>query len=423
MLYSLAMRRWGACFAVVLAMGCDSGGGMTQPTIDAGPPSGSCGSVRLTSYTAGPSGWCEVDRTLPVMPAFVRSGMTAAIGEPWNGGAYRGDPGEACGECWEIDTINGSAVVMITDLCPIEGNPLCAGAHFHIDLATEAASVLGAGGLDEGSARRVPCPVEGNVHVLVSDANPTYLRFAMLSHRIPIRRVSVRGAGDGVAADNPWVDATRSGGAWEVRDAGELANGGSGVAFRIESAQGQTLESSVTVPLSQGAIDLGVQLDDVMPAPGGACVYEPPALIYGDEWGGIDQVRWGLNAWGEAEAGFHGEVADGCYDGSASCVRVDQLAQWSGFHLYYRQPFPASIFARLSLRARTAAGEGMITVSPGNEGARCEGTTVAVSSEAFTEVTIQLSDVCAGIEDLSLVTVENPGPSIALVIDEVRFSH
>lgn len=408
------MRRWSTCLAVLIAIGCD-GGTHTGPMADAGAPSATCGSVRLTTYTAGPSGWCEVDRTLPALPAFVRSGMTAAIAEPWNGGSYGGESGEACGECWEIDTLNGTQVVMITDLCPIEGNPLCAGGHFHIDLASEAGVALGTAGLEEGSARRVPCPVEGNAHVLVIDANPWYVRFAILNHRIPIRAVSVRGTGE-------WIAARRSGGAWEVSGDGELAGGGAGISFRLESAQGQVADSSAIVPLTSGStFDLGVQLDDVDPSTGGACVYEPPAAVYDDGWGGIDEVRWAINPWGAAQSGFYGEVGEGCYGGSASCVRVDQLAQWSGFHLYYRHPFPASTFARLSLQARTVTGEGMITVSPANETARCEGTTVPIT-DTFTEITIDLAGACAGIDRLSMITVENPGPDIALVLDDVRFS-
>ena len=141
--------------------------------------------------------------------------MTAAIAEPWNVG--EGDAaGEACGECWEVDTIAGTQIVMVDNLCPIEGNPLCAGGHFHLDLAMPAARAVGGAALVEGQARRVPCPVEGNVHVLVNDENVRYLRVAFLNHRVPIRSVEFRGAGPGVTGENPWTPLRRSGGAWEV---------------------------------------------------------------------------------------------------------------------------------------------------------------------------------------------------------------
>ncbi|MCC6877275.1 MAG: hypothetical protein IT378_23420 [Sandaracinaceae bacterium] len=407
------------CLALVL-FGC--GSSVPPPPVDAGPPSEGCTSVRLTTYTAGARGWCELDRTLPILPPFVRQGLTAAVAEPWNGSAYRGDPGEACGECWEVDTISATQTVMITDLCPIEGNTLCAGGHFHLDLASEAAAALMGGALDEGAARRVPCPVTGNVHAVVNDTNEWYLRIAFANHRIPIRAAEVRGAGAGVAADNPWLPLRRSGGAWDVSGDGRaLANGGTGVSFRITSAQGQTVESAAVVsPVTGQSFDLGVQLDDVSPVPGGACVFEPPAEIYRDRWGGIDEVRWAINPWGEAEAGFHGETTAGCFSGS--CVRVEALGQWSGFHLYYRQRFPTSTFRQVVLRLRTESGEGEVQVSPGNDTDRCTGTRTAVGPD-WIELTISLAEVCGGVSMLSSVTVENPGPRIALLLDDVRFEH
>lgn len=130
-----------------------------------------CASVRLTYYTAASGGWCEFDRTLPILPSFVREGMTVAVAEPYNGSSYGGEPGEACGECWEFDTLGGTQVVMVHDLCPIEGNPVCAGSHFHFDLASEVAQKLYLDGLNEGRVRRVPCPVSGNIYVQILNWN------------------------------------------------------------------------------------------------------------------------------------------------------------------------------------------------------------------------------------------------------------
>ena len=56
--------------------------GTSGPRIDAGAPSESCGSVRLTTYeTAGEGGWCEYPTNLPMLPAFVRDGFHAAIAD------------------------------------------------------------------------------------------------------------------------------------------------------------------------------------------------------------------------------------------------------------------------------------------------------------------------------------------------------
>lgn len=388
---------------------------------DAGPtPGDTCGSIRLTSYTASATGWCEFDRTQSFLPTFVRSGLTAAIAEPWNGGSYGGASGEACGECWEISTIHDTRVVMIHDLCPIAGNVPCNGSHFHFDLASEAGTALGAGGMDEGSARRVPCPVTGNAHIQVNDLNPNYLRAAFVNHRIPIRLAEVRGAGAGVGADNPWHPMERSGGAWQVSVSGSgVANGGTGFSIRLTSTQGEVVESSVVVPSSTAnrtSVDLGVQLTDQASA-GAMCSYMPPAGVFIDDFGGIPSVLWAINPWGAAENG-DGIVSSPCVAGS--CLRVPNLNQWTGFHLYYRQAFPTSTFTSLHVSLRTVSGSGMVTIAPSNDGVRCTETTVPVST-TYAETTIDLATVCTGMTEINGITFDNPGPSIGLLLDDVRF--
>ena len=417
------MRAFPLACVTLLALGCDCGGGdgPNPPGGDAAvQPSETCGSVRLTEYAASNSGgWCEFPREANFLPQFVRDGLTGAIAEPWNGSSYDGDPGESCGECWEIDTINATEIIMIADLCPIEGNPLCAGGHFHIDLASEAADALGGGANDEASARRVPCPVTGNVHIRVLDRNPTYLRFAPMNHRLPIRAVEFRGAGPGVAVDNPWTPATRSGGAWNLSG---NARGGTGISLRITSVQGEVVESTEVIPLEGGSgvnIDLGVQLTDQAPSNGGACEFVPPAVIYAEEFGGIDEMRWMINAWGAAESGPNGPYDQDCYAGT-SCLRVRDLDQWSGFHLYYRQPFPTSTFSQVTLRARTVSGAGMINVAPSNDGERCANSTFAIT-ETYTEITLDIASVCGGLDRLNALTIDNPGADIGLLLDDVRF--
>jgi len=401
-------------------VGCDGGGG---EGLDGGgrPPSlpgPGCNSVRLTSYAASPSGgWCEFPSDLPMLPAFVRDErLTAAVAEPFNGGFLEGEPGEACGECWEVDTVSGTRVVMIDNLCPNEGNPLCQGAHFHLDLSLEAAAALNGGGLDEASARRVACPVEGGVHVLINDENFSYLRLQFVNLRIPVRSATVRASAPGSAA----LPLRRSGGAWEAAGDEPLDAGGEGVVFSITSAQGQTLESDVIVPAHPdrgSTFDLGVQFDDQEPATGGACVFTPPRDIFDDDFGGIDGVRWQINPWGEAEAGFFGRVEDGCFDGA--CLRVMTLAQWSGFHLFYRQSFPTSTFSRVSLRVH-ASSPGEISIAGANDGERCEALTVPVGPEWAT-VSYDVSTSCAAMSEINGITIDNPGADIALTLDDVRF--
>lgn len=418
-------------------LACGGGGGDPAPDGGAGRPDGSvglpdgsvspgpaegCGSVRLTRYDVFAGGWCEFPRDLPVLPSFVRDGMTAAIAQPYAGGAFDGDEGEACGECWEITSTTTTRVVMITDLCPNEGNPLCQGSHFHIDLASEAADTLMAGGLDEGAARRVPCPIEGNIHVLVNDDNLAYLRVAFVNHRVGIRSVELRGVGAGAPADTPWVALNRSGGAWEAHSELALDRGGEGVVFRLTSALGETFTSEAIVPAhppSGTTFDLGVQFEELAAPGGGACEYTPSGVVYEDGWGGIDEVRWMMNPWGEAEMGFFGEVTDGCFGGSASCLRLERFGMFSGVHIFYRGAIPTESFSTLRLRLH-ASEPGEILVAPSMDGERCVEQSVAVGPE-WTEAVIDVTTACAALPRINAVTLDNPGSLVALTLDDIVF--
>lgn len=412
------MRLRPLAIAALLASGCD--GSTPPPPRDGGvplPPGEGCNSVRLTAYEVFAGGWCELPRDLPILPAFVREeGLTAAMAEPFAGGFYEGDLGEACGECWEIDTLTATRTVMIMDLCPNEGNPLCQGGHFHIDLASEGAAILMAGGLDEASARRVPCPVEGSVHVYVNDENFSYLRLQFANHRVPVRRAWIRSTAPG----SPEIALRRSGGAWEAVDDMPLDRGGEGVTFVLESAQGERLESTVVIPThpdTPATFDLGVQFEDRDPPSGGACDFRPPGVVFDDAFGGIDEVRWDINPWGEAEEGFFGPVTDGCYAGA--CLRVERLGTFSGFHLYYRTPFPTATFSTLRMRLRADA-PGELVIGPSHDGERCMEARVPVGPE-WSEVDIDVAAACAALPRINAVTVDNGGPTMDLRLDDVRY--
>lgn len=401
----------------------DGGSPPPRPTGDVGAPSASCGSVRLTSYQPFDRGWCEYDTRYSFLPTFVREGLTAAIAEPWNGSSYGGAPGEACGECWEIDTVTATEVVMITDLCPNQGNSLCQGSHFHIDLTEDAARMVGGGALDEGQARRVPCPVSGDIHLLVNDHEFAYLRVALMNHRVPLRGVEMRATGAGVTGDNPWTALTRSGGAWEAHGSMPHDRGGDGVQFRLTSAQGQVVESSVVVPTRPergSTFDLGVQVDDSMPPEGAACVFETPGDVFVDEFGGIDQVRWQLDPWGPAEGAFFGADDQGCDAGSAGCIRVERFHSGSGMHIYYRQRFPTYTFSSVSLRVRTDGPTSRVQVGPSYEGTRCELSFFDIGPE-WSTITLDVTERCGALEWLNSLSVDLAGADITLFLDNVRF--
>jgi len=412
--------------AGLLAMGCsDDDGGAANSNVN-GNANGNvnttidpdCGSIRTTSYTASERGWCEFSRDLAILPDFVRNGLTFAIAEPWNGGSYGGEPGEACGECWELSNSWATQIVMMHDLCPIQGNPLCAGAILHFDLSQEAAAANQSGGLEAAFARRVPCPVSGNIHVQISDWNEWgYQRLAFVNHRIPIRYASVRASPDG-----SWIPFERSGGAWQVTDGPEPADGDS-VVYRFESAQGQVVEGTNPLPfttVSPGANplvhDTGIQLDDQQP-PDGVCEYVPAGLVYGDEWGGIPEVRWMPNPWSDTDVS---ETSEGCHDDSASCVRVDNMGSWSGMHIYTWQPFPTDSFATLTLWARTLEGTMDLAVGPSHEGTVCGEQQVLVSTE-WTEITFDLAAACNSAPMLSSITLSHGGDAVPLLLDNILF--
>ncbi|OQB11653.1 MAG: hypothetical protein BWY17_03640 [Deltaproteobacteria bacterium ADurb.Bin207] len=341
--------------------------------------------------------------------------MTLAIAEPYNRSSYEGEVGESCGECWELDTLADTRIVMVHDLCPIEGNPLCAGGHFHFDLSGEAAKVLDAQGLFEGQTRRVPCPVDGNVHIQILDRNEWgYVRFQFVNHRIPIRNADYRADNDTV-----WRPVQRSGGAWHVLDDNKtFASGSPGGVFRITSAQGEILECPRVLPYAQSkgtVFDLGAQLTDQHPSSGGTCVFEPPRVVFDDDYGGIDKVRWTMNPWGGAS---DSKVTEGCFQGA--CIRVDNLGQWEGFHIYYRQAFPPSIFSKLTMRVRSTLENSEITVAPSYQGDRCQETSVNVETD-WSDVSIEIASVCAEQPLIDAVTVSNQGKPTVILLDDVMF--
>lgn len=414
------------CLTGLLLFACDDGGGASNnvnnvnnhtnntnnTTIDP-----ACASVRLTSYDAADGGWCEFDRTLPVLPAFVRAGLTTAIAEPWNGGSYGGDPGEACGECWEVDTIGGSRTVMVHDLCPIQGNPLCAGSHFHFDLSGESADALDTHGLNEGRARRVPCPVTGNVHAQILDWNQWgFVRLQFVNHRIPIRAAALR---YGSEPADTWHELARSGGAWAISGA-PAADPGEPIFLRVTSAQGETVVATLAVPLlddSTDHFDLGVQLTDQGESPAGVCEFLPPAAVYADGWGGIDQVRWMPNPWGSTDVN---ETGAGCHDGSASCLRIPNMARWSGMHVYYRQEFPPASYTTISFQIRAENGPMSFLFSLSGGDGPCSETMIEAGTE-WTRYAVELATVCALVPGINTLTWQNTTAEAPFLLDDIRF--
>lgn len=391
------------------------------PAIDAASavdaaPSASCQDVRLTYYDVETAGACEVMDVPAALPAIGQQGLTAAVAEPWWGGSRGGARAEACGECWEITTAHATRTVVVTDLCPIEGNPVCAGSFFHFDLAHTAAVPLDylEAGIVHAQARPVPCPVSGNIFAVIRDANPTFIRFALASPRVPIRQVDVRGGGAGVSATNPWTAMNRDGGAWAA--VGDLTRGGTGVQVRITSALGQTLESSVVLALAgpfPRGIDLGVQLD-ATPAAGPSCPWRVPDP-YRDGFGGIDQVRWRYSSW--MTVSLDAASASGCRSGTCFATT---LGAWGGFTWEYPEDFARAGLSRLVLYARSADAAPIEVKLSGPDG-DCAGVTATLGGQ-YQMVSVDLDAACPGhtrLQRFQVQVMRAAGGSVAL--DDVTF--
>ena len=386
-----------------------------------GPTTG-CAPARLTYYDVTGAGACEVMDVASALPRIARDGFTAAMAEPWYGGSLGGDPAEACGECWEITTADATQTVVITDLCPIAGNPICAGDFFHFDVAHTAAGPLGyePWGVVEAAVRRVPCPVDGNIFAIVRDSNPWFMRLTLADVRVAIHAVDYRGAGSGVSTTNPWTPMHRDGGAWAVTSSGEmLARGGTGIVLRISTAQGQVVESTAEITPGAGAltsVDLGVQVDDMAAPTGAACAWRAPDP-YVDGLGGIEHVRWQQGGWGGGTIDV--ARASGCRAGS--CIGVTGLDGWGGVQLYYNQPFALAGLSRLALQASAPSDVPLELKLLGEGGAECAAVDFTAGA-SFARTELDLTAACAGVSAVRTVQVQlMRATSGDFVLDDIVF--
>lgn len=342
--------------------------------------------------------------------------MTVAVAEPYNGSSYGGAPGEACGECWEVSTTFATQTVMVHDLCPIEGNPVCAGGHFHFDVAAEVASVIDGGGwLGEAAVRRVPCPVTGNIHVHISSRNQWgYMQIAFFNHRVPIRTVEYR-----APAGDAWMPMYRCLARWcQEEDMETFSNNGPGGIFRLTAANGDVVESTevLSYDVSEGSdFDLGVQFAEIS-EPEGVCQFTPPGDVYTDEWGGIDGVRWMWNEWGNTTLS---EITDNCAGGSASCIHLNNFAD-SGVHLTYRHVFPSDTFSTISVQLR-ADTPGTVEIAPRTEEARCANPVSFDVTDVWSTVELNIAESCPVEDWLHGLTISRSTGLSTLTLDNIIF--
>ena len=128
------------------------------------------------------------------------------------------------------------------------------------------------------------------------------------------------------------------------------------------------------------------------------------------------KVKWTALEWDGTDVS---ESAQGCHAGDA-CLRAT-IAQWSGFHLYLRQAFPADTFATLRLWVRGETSGTQLTLSPSFEGERCTEEAVELTGD-WQEVTFDLETACAGFDLLTSVTVQNTTERATILLDEIEYA-
>jgi len=306
---------------------------------------------------------------------------------------------------------------MVHDLCPIEGNPICAGSHFHFDVSDEVADAVGGGGwLGEAAVRRVPCPVAGDIHVYITARNQWgYMQIALFNQRRPIRLVEYRAA-DG----ETWMPMERCLARWCLEDDMEtFSDDGPGGVFRLTSADGQLVTGTEVLGWDVGEgedFDTGIQFEEGDTVTG-TCEFTPPGDVYADGWGGIPGVRWDPNTWGGTSLS---ETTDGCAGGSASCLLLEEF-EGSGLHLTYRHVFPVSTFDTLSLALRTAGGSGTVEVAPRTEESRCALPTTVDVTETWSEFEIDVAASCPDVSWIHGLTISRPSGPMDLLADDIIF--
>ncbi|WP_437839401.1 expansin EXLX1 family cellulose-binding protein [Sorangium sp. So ce1153] len=158
----------------------------------------------------------------------------------------------ACGACVEVSRDDGRKVVAtVVDQCPSDGNPKCTAGH--IDLSRDAFLQIGSAdegylGTGNGGARGkiswkyVPCPVEGNISLVLKEQNAWWNEFRVQGHRTPIAKLAVY-------LNGSWKEARRqSYNYWRVGD-GNMAPGPWRV--RVTDVLGEAIETTVEVSTAE----------------------------------------------------------------------------------------------------------------------------------------------------------------------------
>lgn len=158
-----------------------------------------CDNGRITFYTYNNNGMCGFGAIGgPTLPY----NYIVAPNE-----AFYGD-GSKCGVCYELTGPNGTVIVQVADMCPVQGNSLCAGDIDHFDLGPNSATFGQVANPSWGQTiitkRQVACPVTGNVGVRTKEGVSAYwMALLVFNHRVGVSMVQIKD-GSGV-----WRNMTR----------------------------------------------------------------------------------------------------------------------------------------------------------------------------------------------------------------------
>ena len=319
-----------------------------------------------------------------------------------------------CGECLELTTATGATVVMVTDSCAGSGTPGCDGAGTSMVASQTLSTARDVSGWDMASVRGVPCPVTGNVHLVVDPLSqpPFFLRLRFYNHAVGINTVEVRGAGSGVNTNNPWTPFTRSlGNGWDYT--GDARNGGTSWQVRVTTGQGEVVEAAQAITFVDDLdVDLGFQVQDRRDMGGSACVWQPTRDVFGDTFGQEGEVRWSL-ATGTANV-----VNTSCRTGTG-CLQLPFTGP-GVVQFHYNNNLPAVLVPTLDLYGRVGSiSSNVLRVRLVGVGATCLDVDLPAVSIVWTHVALDLGATCPPGTMVNGLQVTNVSGNGSLFLDDV----
>lgn len=375
-----------------------------------------CERINVAQSAEALDGTCGFAPYAANMPQPYQAGRRVSVNNAlYTLGTYgAGSVAAGCGECLELTSSTGSTVVIIADTCSGAGTPGCDGAGTSMVASQTVSTALDIGGWDMASVRGVPCPLVGNVHLVVDPLSqpPSYLRLRLYNHAVGIQALDVRGAGTGVNANNPWVPLTRSlGNGWD--HTGDARNGGTAWQVRVTTGQGDVVEVPQAITFVDDLdVDLGFQTQDHRDMGGAACVWDPTRDVFREGFAQEGEVRWSL------ASGTANVVNTSCHSGT-SCLQLPFTG--AGVVLFqYNDDIPAALVPKVDLYGRVGSISSNVLrvrlMSPGNTCSDVDFPTVSI---VWTHVSLDMSPSCPPGTLVNGIQITNVSGNGSLFLDDV----